>query len=307
VATYSVDELFAEKLRALTERTRPRDLYDVVFILENRPDALNLDRARALFREKCGVKSFPPPTSEALRALIRGSEELRSEWANMLAHQLPELPPLDSFLSRIDGMFTWLDQEVAVPVTALPTVQVPAGQELVAAAGLQYWGLGVRLEAARFAGANRLLIEFTYNGTLRRVEPYSLRRAGTGNLLLYGWEQRSSHIKAFDVSKMSELRATGIPFTPRYRVEFTASGSISASPTRPRPSSPFAGGGRLASVVRRASGKRRSGPAYIYECTYCGRRFEHTKCDPTLRRHKDGGGYGPCSGRRGTYVDTMYP
>ena len=44
VATYSIDELFAEKLRALTERTRPRDLYDVVFMLENRRDALDLNR-----------------------------------------------------------------------------------------------------------------------------------------------------------------------------------------------------------------------------------------------------------------------
>src|SRR5438105_5906014 len=31
VGSYTIDELFAEKLRALAERTRPRDLYDVIF------------------------------------------------------------------------------------------------------------------------------------------------------------------------------------------------------------------------------------------------------------------------------------
>ena len=36
VLTYSLNELLAEKTRALFERTRPRDLYDVVYILENR-------------------------------------------------------------------------------------------------------------------------------------------------------------------------------------------------------------------------------------------------------------------------------
>jgi len=32
-------------------------------------------------------------------------------------------------------------------------VRAGAGEELVAAAGLQYWGSGLRLEAVRFAGA----------------------------------------------------------------------------------------------------------------------------------------------------------
>ena len=93
LATYTIDELFTEKLRALAERTRPRDLYDVIFMLDNQTDALNLSRARELFREKCGVKSRPAPTRAELLETIRGSAELRSEWANMLAHQLPQLPP----------------------------------------------------------------------------------------------------------------------------------------------------------------------------------------------------------------------
>ena len=33
VQTYSMEELIAEKVRALVERTRPRDLYDVVCVL----------------------------------------------------------------------------------------------------------------------------------------------------------------------------------------------------------------------------------------------------------------------------------
>ena len=309
VATYSIDELFAEKLRALAERTRPRDLYDVVFILENRPEALDLNRARGLFAEKCGVKSFPTPTSVSLDGLIRSSGELASEWANMLAHQLPELPPLDSFLTRIGGMFAWLDHVAARPTAALPGVQGAAGEELVAAAGLQYWGSGVGLEAVRFAGANRLLVEFSYHGRLRRVEPYSLRRAQTGNLLLYAWELASGQVKAFNVTKMSGLRATSTPFTPRYRVEFTASAPMVAPSIHVGPRRGSIGP-RLSNAPRLSVGPRirRSsvgGPVYVFRCTVCGKQFRHSRMDGALREHKNRSGH-PCYGRYGTYVRTDY-
>ena len=230
IGTYTLDELFAEKLRALAERTRPRDLYDIIFILENRPEALNLDRARELFHEKCGVKQLAVPDSHALLGIVRGSEELRSEWGNMLAHQLPELPPLEAFMARIDGIFGWLDRIAVAPAAGLAAVQLGVGEEIVAAAGLQYWGIGVGLEAVRFAGTNRLLVEFMYSGKLRRAEPYSLRRSRTGNLILYAWEQGSTPIKAFDARKISQLRATSVPFVPRYRIEFMASGAMATPP-----------------------------------------------------------------------------
>lgn len=61
VLTYSFDELLAEKTRALYERARPRDLYDVVYLLENHPNAFNFPRTRALLRKKCQVKQLPFP------------------------------------------------------------------------------------------------------------------------------------------------------------------------------------------------------------------------------------------------------
>lgn len=312
VATYTVDELMAEKLRALIERTRPRDLYDVVFILENRPEALNLERVRILLKEKCGVKQLPMPTARSLGDLVAASDELRSEWGNMLAHQLPELPPIEAVLARTPGLFLWIDGPPAVPSPALPAVQVGAGQELVASAGLQYWGTGVGLEAVRFAGANRLHVEFTYNGTRRLVEPYSLRRAGTGNVLLYGWEQGSTHIKAFDTARMVGVRATSVPFSPRYRIEFAAAGPIAAplAVTPARSSGAALTGLYRPTSVSRVTRRRstsRYGPVYVYECTVCGRHFPKRTQSTVLRPHKDRGGYSQCPGQRGYLVDTRYP
>lgn len=42
VQYYSLEELLSEKTRALYQRTRPRDLYDVVYLLENCIDAIDL-------------------------------------------------------------------------------------------------------------------------------------------------------------------------------------------------------------------------------------------------------------------------
>lgn len=224
VACYSLDELFAEKTRALFERTRPRDLYDVAHLGE-RHGELRLDACRKLFREKCAAKGFVAPTAAALMAVVRGAEELRSEWANMLGHQLPALPDVEHVLSRVGSLVAWIDEPVMpVPVSVVrPPVPMRPGERTIAPRGGYYWGGGQRLEVVRFAGANLLMIAFDYNGKQRLAEPYSLRRKGTGNLLLYAWEDDETHIKAFDTAKMHSVTTTNVGFVPRYRVEFTGS------------------------------------------------------------------------------------
>lgn len=224
VTAYQFEELFAEKVRALVERTRPRDLYDVIFILENRADGTDLATTREVYERKCLAKGLRAARTDEVVTLAQQASELRSEWANMLAHQLPQLPPLDSVLGRLQPLLGWLDPVAPLPPTPLPAVAFEAGSALVAPAGVAFWGGGSPVETIRFAGANHLLVEFSYHGRVRRAEPYSLRRAQTGNLLLYAWEHGATHIKAFTVAEIRSARATDIPVTPRYRVELTAAG-----------------------------------------------------------------------------------
>jgi hypothetical protein len=169
------------------------------------------------------LQGFPAPTADALMTVVRESAELRSEWANMLARQLPAVPAVDHVLERVRDLLAWIDEPTApLPVApALPPFRLGPFETTIAPRGGYYWGAGQRLEVVRFAGANLLMVEFTYSGKHRVVEPYSLRRRGTGNLLLYGWEQGASSIRAFDTAKMRDLAVTTTPFVPRYRVEFT--------------------------------------------------------------------------------------
>jgi predicted nucleotidyltransferase component of viral defense system len=222
VACYSLAELYAEKTRALLERTRPRDLYDVAHLGE-RHDEVRLEDVRAVFRKKCESKGFAAPSASTLMTVVDASDELRSEWANMLGHQLPALPSVDHMLERVRNLVAWIDEPTApaVPVAPRPSVPLRRLETTFAPRGGHYWGGGASLEIVRFAGANQLMVEFTYHGKRRLAEPYSLRRPATGNLLLYAWEQGATTIKAFNTPEMHDVAATNVPFDPRYRVEFT--------------------------------------------------------------------------------------
>lgn len=219
----------------------------------------------------------------------------------MLAHQLPALPSLDDLLLRLPNLIRWIDEpSVALPASMLVAPPVKRDGALYAPAGIQYSGSGQPLEVIRFAGMNRLLVEFDYHGRRRLAEPYSLSTASTGNLLFYGWELGGTHIKAFKVVNMGNVRATNTGFQPRYQIEFTPHGFLSAPSSTRR--------ARTQHFSSRSSGRRRatSDPVYIFECSHCGKKFGHRKNDPELRKHKAKGADYDCAGRHGYLVDTRY-
>jgi predicted nucleotidyltransferase component of viral defense system len=85
VRCYSFEELFAEKIRALGERCRPRDLYDVVNIYRHSDLRKESELIREVLKEKCESKGIPIPSYEAI-ANSPVFPELQTEWENMLAH-----------------------------------------------------------------------------------------------------------------------------------------------------------------------------------------------------------------------------
>ena len=77
INSYSYEEAFGEKIRALGERTRPRDLYDVVNLFrhgDTRPSASVLLN---VLEQKCEYKEIGVPTLEALEP---HREHLEATW-----------------------------------------------------------------------------------------------------------------------------------------------------------------------------------------------------------------------------------
>ena len=235
VLAYCFEEVFADKLRALAERERPPDLYDVVHLYRHDTGA---DRAAVLeiLRSKCEYKGIAVPTFDALRESPQHAA-LRADWEQMLAHQLPQLPPFDSFWNELPALFGWLQQEAQKPQPAVmgsgrfeidPTWRVPA---MIGSWRAQ--GIAAPLEIIRFAAANRLCVELDYRdedgraGT-RTIEPYSLRRTKAGDLLLYAVRNQDGQDRSYRVDRILGARATQRIFVPRYAVELSAAGPIHA-------------------------------------------------------------------------------
>lgn len=297
ISTYSFEELLAEKTRALYERARPRDLYDVVYLMENRPSELDMGQTRQLFIRKCQVKGVRPPSSPELLALITQSDELRAEWSNMLAHQLPALPDLDIFLHRAREALAWIDEAAPLPVRReLEPVPAGAGGSPIGSGPIRYWGTGSAVEVVRYAGANRLMIEFHYHGKHRIAEPYSLRRPHTGNVLLYAWEEAADQIKAFKIDDIRDVRVTKRSFSPRYRVELSPGAPLPGPDTK---DTAIGTGG----FDETPPTGLKDGPFYVFECPYCGKQFRRRKDNPRLRQHKMKGSPMDCPGREGHLVE----
>lgn len=252
VHCYSFEETFAEKIRALAERGRPRDLYDVVNIF--RHDELRPDPATVLdvLKKKCSFKEIAVPDKELFEnEPLR--DELVADWESMLGHQLPALPPFEKYWSEIAAVFDWLYGRIEKAV--LPEARVVQESNLdetwrppsMASA----WHAAIPLEPVRFAAANRLCVELTYGGTSRIIEPYSLRRTRDGNILLFAVKHHTGELRAYRVDRIQNARITQESFNPRYRVELTPAGPLFAPETTKRPSLPGS------ATSRRRSGRRR--------------------------------------------------
>lgn len=215
---YRYEELFAEKIRALAERMRPRDLYDVIHLY--RHDAAGCDRELVLQRlgEKCNFKGISVPDADSL-ANSPERAELESEWENMLVHQLPVVPPLAHFFGELPRVFSWLVGLLAREI--LPAI--PAGADEDASwrppAMASSWGTVVPLETIRFAAANYLCVDLSYQGTHRLIEPYSLHRTRDGNIMLHAIRHDSGDHRSYRVDRIEGVSATRTSFMPRYSVE----------------------------------------------------------------------------------------
>jgi predicted nucleotidyltransferase component of viral defense system/DNA-directed RNA polymerase subunit RPC12/RpoP len=293
--SYAFEEVFAEKLRALAERERPRDLYDVVHLY--RHEDLHPDRAMLLqtFKEKCAFKGMELPSVESL-SNAPGRAELEGEWESMLAHQLPVLPPFEQFWAELPAILEWLYS--AMERAALPTIGLGAEASSVNMAWrppsmTTAWRLPVPMEIIRFAAANRLCVDLAYQGKRRLIEPYSLRQTRQGALLLYAVKHSTGEIRAYRVDRIQDAVVTNTSFKPRFAVELTPSGPMVAPPT----SRPL-GGWRVSRSAGRAVRRPDDGPRHIYRCAVCGREFAHTTRESDLRKHKTLSG-STCPGRHG--------
>lgn len=220
---YCFEEVFAEKIRALAERERPRDLYDVVHLY--RHDELASDQTIILstLEKKCAFKEISVPTMETFRNRPE-REELEAEWENMLAHQLPALPSFEQFWVELPEVMEWLHGVVEkVKKEAISFGRESIDETWRPPSMAQAWHTEVPLEKIRFAAANRLCVNLYYKNSYRLIEPYSLRRSKAGKLLLFAVRHNTNEPRSYRVDRIQSAEITNTSFVPRHAVELTPS------------------------------------------------------------------------------------
>ena len=294
VSAYAYEEAFGEKVRALAERARPRDLYDVVNLYRNTDARPSPSVLLDVLRQKCEFKGIPIPRTPA--DLEPHRADLEGAWDHMLGHQLPALPPVQSFWDALAEFFAWLETGIAPEIPA--AYQVTAGETVLRERTLHLPVSGIArsyLEVIRFAAANRLCVDLLYKNETRRIEPYSLRRTQDNNIILHAYDTEKQGHRSYRVDRIQDARSTGQTFVPRYAVELSPAGLVIVQPTATRVTG--------LSSPRRTSriAKHRNELRHVYECPYCHRRFYRKGRNSTLKPHNDKNGY-RCSGRRATYI-----
>lgn len=306
ISAYAYEEVFGEKVRALAERTRPRDLYDVINLFRNGEalpaPAVLLD----VITQKCAFKKRGIPALEELEP-HRG--ELEQLWSDMLAHQLPMLPPYEQYWDELPAFFDWLGggERVASPVAFV----LGAGETVLRERVLR---LNVRadvqamIEVIRFAAANRLAVDLDYEGRTRRIEPYSLRRTRDDQVVLHAVRADTGEHRSYRIDRMQGARATNQSFAPRYEIELAPKGPVRIAPSAAREPTTVVRSAASRNVGR-AKPARSSKPfgqlTYVYQCPICQKKFNRSKMDAKLNAHKNAWGQ-TCSGRTGYLVDTRY-
>jgi hypothetical protein len=192
----------------------------------------------AVLRKKFEFKDLALPSLEAFISSLDFTT-LEANWDQQLRHQLPVLPPAQSYFDELrNSALLWMEGRAVVE--RLPHVTVRAGDAAVprmpfpqmertrpgraVLSGVGAIGSHAALDKIRYAARNRLCAEIQYEGVPRIVEPYSLRIRGTGNLLLYVHEisrggARTEITKAYMVGKIQGVKITEREFHPRYAVE----------------------------------------------------------------------------------------
>jgi hypothetical protein len=237
VHSYAYEEAFGEKIRALAERMRPRDLYDVINLFRNADARPSASVLLDVLRQKCEFKGINVPT---LADLEPHKSDMEGAWSAMLAHQLPALPPVDTFWDVLPEFLDWLNGGAAPEVPAAFTIG--AGEKILRERTLRLPVSGTArssIEIIRFAAANRLCVEMDYvdlsgNRSTRRIEPYSLRRTSEGHIILHAHDVNKDAHRSFRLESIQGARTTNQTFIPRYEIELTPQGPVHVAPSTAR-------------------------------------------------------------------------
>jgi len=103
IACYSKEEIIAEKIRALLQQQmkwpRPRDLYDLWFILCQSGERFQRENLRDLFMQKCSARQIQPDAKGLISENLRNWN--KDAWENILGPLMKTVPNFDEVWTEL--------------------------------------------------------------------------------------------------------------------------------------------------------------------------------------------------------------
>lgn len=215
VQAYSIEEVLAEKLRSWIQRTRPRDLFDVVQILQSGAVPISKRNILTAFFQKTIFKHLPNV----------GKEELLSDPKfNIVSESWDKsiICPMNSMIAAENAIVLFKE---FIQALFAPEILQAIGATVASGLIPSYSINSVVREAIIEAGKARKVIRMNYKNRDRNVEPYSFRfkltKKGYGAEYFYGFDRtRGQTIKSFFLSQIQGVSILPNNFQPRWVVEF---------------------------------------------------------------------------------------
>lgn len=114
VPTYRLEEMLAEKLRALLQRCYPRDIYDVWYLLSTHAEQVDRRLSLHALEDKCRYKGYPFSAADGF-LLLAGREGLAEAWKASLEHLVPSLPSWATVMRELRVLLhDWLGDHASV-------------------------------------------------------------------------------------------------------------------------------------------------------------------------------------------------
>lgn len=111
VPTYALEEMLAEKLRALLRRCYPRDLYDVWFLLKQHGALLSRPLLLQVLEDKCCHKGYTFSSARDF-LLLAEREEMSIAWDRSLQHLIPDHPSYHLVMADLHALLPeWLEKK----------------------------------------------------------------------------------------------------------------------------------------------------------------------------------------------------
>lgn len=229
-----LEEILASKLTSLLHRRNPGDLFDLLYSTVFR-NQFGVNRLEVIvtFLRKSIFERQPMVAREQLKAVP--IPEFQGLWKSLVA-PIASLFDFDfvvsNFAGFIDSLFALISAPAPTAVAAGVAPRIVRSQAFARASLgrlYNYFPSDVR-NTIISVGRGRTMIELTYNGYRRLVEPYRLeyyvrKKDGQGLEYFWGWDSSGGKsgkvgIKQFICDKIQSVRPTTQEFHPRYAIEF---------------------------------------------------------------------------------------